>query len=1011
MFGTARHESMMQRLFLGRMFAGRFLPEGLRTETGGRIDRKADLRFNFDGDTLLACRGDTLASALLANGVHVVGRSMKYHRPRGILSAGAEEPNALVTLRRHDGRETPNLRATQVEVYEGLAATSQNRWPNLDMDLGALAGRASALMPPGFYYKTFMGPRGLGLWHRLFEPAIRRAAGLGRAPAAADPDRYARFYEHCDVLVVGAGPAGLAAALAAGEAGARVILCDEQAEPGGSLLAETRATIDGAPAQAWLADALGRLAALGVRVMARTTAFGMYPHNMVGLAERVTDHLAAPDPDLPRERLWQVRARHVVLAAGAIEQPLLFPDNDRPGVMLAEAGRTYLARYGVKVGDQVVVAAADDGPYRAAIELAEAGVTVKLVVDLRPRADGPWPQAARAAGIGVLEGATIGGTWTRRHRVVAAQVRRVDRRERWFDCDALLMGNGFVPSVHLFAQARGTLRHDAARGIFLPGEAPEALRAVGACNGAVGLDAALAEGAAAGHAAVRLPGEPRVPVVGGTLPVVSSRAIAMSPPKGKAFVDFQNDVLAGDIGLAVAEGMRSIEHVKRFTTAGLGTDQGKTGNMAAIDLAAAARGAAVPEVGTTTFRPPYTPVTFGTLAGPARGELFDPVRTTPLHPRAEALGAVFEDVGQWKRARSFPRSREDLHAATTREAATVRAAVGMFDASTLGKIEVVGPDAAAFLERIYVNGVAKLPVGRCRYGVMLTEAGFVMDDGIIARLAPGRYHLTTTTGGAARVLHHMEDYLQTEWPHLRVCLTSTTEQWAVIAVQGPRARGVLAPLAEADLSAMPHLSVIDTVIAGAPARLMRVSFTGEAGFEVNVPASQAAQVWDAILPRVQEVSGCVYGTEAMHVLRAEKGFIIVGQETDGTVTPGDLGLGWMIPRAKADFVGKRSLARADMLVPERRQLVGLLTENPATVLEEGAQVTADPRPPAGTRALGHVTSAYHSPALGRAIALALVEGGRARMGETLHVPMPGGPIAVQVAPPCFLDPEGARLHG
>jgi len=1010
MFGTTRQESMMQRLFLGRMFAGRFMPEGLRTETGGRIDRRADLRFSFDGDTLLACRGDTLASALLANGVHVVGRSMKYHRPRGILSAGAEEPNALVTVRRHDGRETPNLRATQVEIYEGLAATSQNRWPNLDMDLGALAGRAAALMPPGFYYKTFMGPRGLGLWHRLFEPAIRRAAGLGRAPAGPDPDRYARFHERCDVLVVGAGPAGLAAALAAGAAGARVILCDEQAEPGGSLLAETRATIDGAPAQEWLADALSRLAALGVRTMSRTTAFGVYPHNMVGLAERVTDHLAAPDPDLPRERLWQVRARHVVLAAGAIERPLLFPDNDRPGVMLADAGRTYLARYGVKVGDQVVVVAADDGPYRAAIALAEAGVTVKLVADMRPRADGPWPEAARAAGIGVLEGATIGGTWKRRHRIVAAKLRRTDGRERWFDCDALLMGNGFMPSLHLFAQARGMLRFDDARGIFLPGAAPEGLRPAGACNGTMGLEAALAEGAAAGHAAAGLAGEPRLPVVGVTLPHAPARPVAMAPPNGKAFVDFQNDVLAGDIGLAVAEGMRSIEHVKRFTTAGLGTDQGKTGNMAAIDLAAAAQGVAAPALGTTTFRPPYTPVTFGTLAGPARGDLFDPVRTTPLHARAEALGAVFEDVGQWKRARFFPRRGEDMHAAVAREAAAVRSAVGVFDASTLGKIEVVGPDAAAFLERIYINGVSKLPVGRCRYGVMLTEAGFVMDDGIIARLAPGHFHLTTTTGGAARVLHHMEDYLQTEWPHLRVWLTPTTEQWAVIAVQGPRAREVLAPLAEVDLGAMPHLSVQITRLAGVPARLMRVSFTGEAGFEVNIPARHAEAVWDAIHQRLATADGITYGTEPMHLLRAEKGHIIVGQETDGTVTPHDLGLGWMIPRGKGDFVGRRSLARPDLCAPTRRQLVGLLTDTPAAVPEEGAQITATPRPAPGTPALGHVTSAYRSPALGRAIALALLESGRGRVGERLFLPMPRGAVPVTVVPPCFLDPEGHRLH-
>ena len=995
----------MQRLLVGRMFQGRLLPESMRTEAGGLVERRTDIRFSFDGVDYLGCGGDTLASALLASGVHLVGRSFKYHRPRGIMASGVEEPNALVTVVRGEGRTTPNLRATQVELYEGLEAHSQNRWPSLETDFGALAGLASPLLSAGFYYKTFMGPRWLGLWHRVFEPLIRRGAGLGRAPAAADPDRYARYYEHCEVLVVGGGPAGIAAALAAGRAGHRVILCDEQAEPGGALLTEISALIDGIPARDWLARGLSELALMAnVRVMPRTTAFGCYPHNMVGLVERVTEHLAAPDPALPREILWRVRARRVVLAAGAIEQPLVFEGNDRPGVMLAGAGRDFLLRWGVKVGSRVVVATACDTAYRAAIDLAAAGVEVKVIVDLRPSAEGAWPDAARAAGIAVLVGGRVLGTHMRRKRIDSVLLGRGDdRRTRWFDCDALLMGNGWVPSVHLFAQSRGMLRWDAARGVFLPGDGVAGVICVGGCNGTSSLAEALAEGAAIGDA--------MAPVVAGEVVALATAPVIGAESGGMAFVDFQNDVLARDVQQAVGEGFRSIEHVKRYTTAGLGTDQGKTGNMNILALAAAALGEPIPRVGTTTFRQPYSPVTFGSLAGPARGDLFDPVRTTPMHGCAVAEGAVFEDVGAWKRAWYFPRSGEAMHDAVRREVATTRAAVGMFDASTLGKIEVVGPDAAVFLDRIYVNALAKLAPGRCRYAVMLSEAGFVMDDGVVARIAADRFHVTTTTGGAAQVLALMEDYRQTEWPELRVWLTSTTEHWAVIAVQGPRARDVLAPLTDSDISAggLPHMAIRAARVAGIAARVMRVSFTGELGFEVNVPARQGAALWEALRPRVADAGGTVYGTEAMHVMRAEKGFIIVGQETDGTVIPGDLGL--PEGRAKADFVGKRSLSRPDMVAADRRQLVGLFTQNPAVVLEEGAQITAQANAPAGTKALGHVTSGYASPALGRSIALALVAGGRARMGERLFVAMPGGSLVVTVTAPVFLDPEGRRLNG
>jgi len=994
-----------------------------RAAGGGRIDRARPLRFYFDGKRYEGFAGDTLASALIANGVHLIGRSYKYHRPRGILAAGAEEPNALVSVMRGQGRATPNLRATQVVLYDGLVATSQNRWPSLKLDVGEASDVLSPLFGAGFYYKTFVGPDLFGsnwAWKSVYEPAIRRAAGLGPAPSEPDPDVYAQYFEHCDVLIVGSGPAGLAAARAAGLSGASVILCDEQAELGGSLLAETRATVEGAPARDWLAGALAELAARpNVRLMPRTQAFGYYAQNFVALCESVTDAVASPQPDAPRERLWQVRAKEVVLCCGAIERPLVFPGNDRPGVMLADAGRVYLNRYGAKVGERVVVATAHDSAYAAALDLKDAGVEVALIADLRASAEGPLPIAARAAGLEIRTRASVAGT-RGRLRIQSAGI-ATGAGVHWVACDALLTSGGWTPSVHLHSQSRSSLEYDVPRMMFVPGNVVQRQRSAGACRGTFGLAEALREGETAGREAAR--------AAGFAAAEAKSLAVANAPEafggfvgeppnpsatKGKAFVDFQNDVCAEDIRLAVQEGMRSIEHVKRYTTTGMATDQGKTSNMNALAIAAAALGKPLSKVGLTTFRQPYTPVTFGAFAGASRGDLFDPIRRTPINDWARDNGAIFEDVGLWKRAWYFPLPGEDMHAATARECKATRESVGMFDASTLGKIEVVGPDAAAFLERLYTNPFAGLEVGRCRYGLMLNEQGFIMDDGVVARLAADRFHVTTTTGGAARVLHHMEDYLQTEFTDLKVWLTSTTEQYAVIAVQGPRARELVAPFVsriDVSPSAMPHMSVREGEVCGAPARLMRVSFTGELGFEINVPSDYGRFVWEALWAAGRALSCIAYGTEAMHVMRAEKGYIIVGQETDGTVTPADAGLEWAIGKAKRDFVGKRSLLRADLVAPNRKQLVGLLTDDPNVILEEGAQITEESAPQPGAHALGHVTSAYRSPALERSIALGLVENGRVRKGERLNVPMPGASVAVTVVEPIFFDKEGARLHG
>ncbi|MFT4116837.1 sarcosine oxidase subunit alpha [Bradyrhizobium sp.] len=991
-----------------------------RLSSGGHVDRSKPLRFSFDGKQYSGFAGDTLASALIANGIHLVGRSFKYHRPRGFLSAGSDEPNALVGVGDSEARYTPNLRATQVELYDGLVAESQNRWPSLSLDLGSLNNLFSRFITAGFYYKTFMWPA--GAWTALYEPIIRKAAGLGRAPKAADADRYTQVYRHCDVLIVGAGPAGLAAALAAGRSGASTIVCDEQDRMGGTLLSEREAIIDGLPAADWLARALKELSALpNVTLLSRTTAFGWYPHNFIGLCQRVTDHLGKVDARCPRERMWQVRAREVVLATGAIERPLVFPDNDRPGIMMAEAARIYLNRYGAIPGRKVAVFTACDSAYRAALELKAAGVDVAVIADLRPAAEGPWIERARAAGIDVRPSTAVTATHGRL-RISGVDLRdEISGAVESVSCDLLLMSGGFTPSVHLFSQSRGKLAYDETLQAYVPGTSVERERSVGACRGLFDLGASIADGFTGGLEAVKRAGrnpapEQKFPVFAQSLGqdgVIGLPGKA-GKPRGRAWVDFQNDVTVKDIELATREGFRSIEHVKRYTTTGMATDQGKTSNMNALGIVSQATGLPVSRVGLTTFRPPFTPVTFGAFAGQSKGDLFDPVRRTSIHDWAAENGAAFEDVSLWKRAHYFPRKGEDMHAAVRRECAAVRNSVGIFDATTLGKIEVVGKDAAEFMNRMYTNAWTKLEPGRLRYGVMLREDGFVMDDGVVGRMAQDRFHVTTTTGGAARVLALMEDYLQTEWSDLDVWLTSTTEQWAVIAVQGPNARKVLGPLVQGiDLAAeaMPHMSVREGQICGVPTRLFRVSFTGELGFEVNVPMGYGRAVWEAIHAAGQAYGITPYGTETMHVLRAEKGYIIVGQETDGTVTPDDVGLGWAVGKAKKDFVGKRSLARPAMTSDDRKQLVGLLTVDRKVVLEEGAQIVADPREPIPMTMIGHVTSSYWSMALDGSIALALVRGGRARIGTRLHVPMPGGAIEVEVVSPVFYDTEGKRLDG
>ncbi len=1005
------------------------MTQKFRLAEGGRINRDRPVRFRFDGITYHGYEGDTLASALLANGVRLVGRSFKYHRPRGILSAGAEEPNALVQLR-EGARTEPNMRAPQVALFDGLTAESQNRWPSLEFDVWSVNSLFSRFFPSGFYYKTFMWPASFWMTYEKF---IRNATGLGKGPVGKDPDRYEQRHQWCDVLVAGGGPAGLMAALAAGRAGARVILADEQSEMGGSLLSDT-SEIDGSQSADWVAGIMDELRSMeDVTILPRTTVSGYYDYNFLTLLERVTDHLGEdPDGKTPRQRFWQVRAKQVVLATGAIERPLSFLNNDRPGVMLAGAVRTYVNRYAALPGRKAVIFTNNDSAYDTALDLQRAGAAV-TVIDVRKAPRGARIDAARAAGIDIEDGRVItranGGK-----RVTGVIIRDLDESgksvtggSRSIGCDLVAMSGGWNPTVHLFSQSRGKLRFDELLAAFVPDKSFADERSAGACNGSMRLSDCLAEGLRAGLAAARDAGfnvrkAPTAPKadeaeVGATMPVWLVPSGKRLGRGGKHFVDFQNDVTAADLHLAHREGYVSVEHLKRYTTTGMGTDQGKTSNVNALAIMAELQGVSIPEAGTTTFRPPYTPTGFGAIAGRNVGAFMDPARLTAMHDWHVEHGAMFEDVGQWKRPWYYPRDGERMEDAVNREVLAARSAVTMLDASTLGKIDIQGPDAAEFLNRIYTNAWLKLPVGSCRYGIMLHEDGMVFDDGVTTRLAKNRFLMTTTTGGAANVLTWLEEWLQTEWPELQVYCTSVSEQWATVSVSGPYARHVVGSLTDYDKLGprdLPFMTMAEMKVAGIPARVYRISFTGELAFEVNVPRRYGLALWQAIWEAGRKYGITPYGTEAMHVLRAEKGFIIVGQETDGTVTPMDLGMDWIVAKKKGDFIGRRSFARADTARPDRKQLVGLFTEDdPHHVLVEGQQLVEEVKRAPPMKMVGHVTSAYFSPNLGRSIALAVVKSGRERMGETLYAPRLGGgrPVKVTVTDPVFFDKEGVRARG
>jgi heterotetrameric sarcosine oxidase alpha subunit len=982
---------------------------------GGLIDRSQPLRARFDGKEIHGFSGDTLASALLANGVRLVGRSFKYHRPRGILTAGPEEPNALVELRTGARRE-PNSRATTTELFDGLEAASQNRWPSLRFDLLSLNSLLAPFLPAGFYYKTFMWPA--AFWERVYEPLIRRAAGLGRAAGESDPDHYEQAFAFCDVLIIGSGPAGLAAAQTAARSGARVILCEQDFAFGGRLLADGR-EIGGVAGHLWAQNVIDELRGLpNVRFMSRTGVFGVYDGGTYGALERVGDHLPEPPPYQPRQRLWRIVAKRAVLAGGAIERPIVFAGNDRPGVMMASAVRGYVERFAVTPGRRVALFTNNDDGWRTASALAARGVELAAVIDTRTELPAHLPAACPTTRI--FTGGQV--TATNGARLLRGITVTTRDSSDTIAADTLAMSGGWNPDVSLTCHhgARPVWNEEIAA--FVPKNSPPELAVAGAANGAMLLRACLADGSEAGRAAAQDCG---FKIAASSPPPVDGETCAITPMwhvsgwhmnGGKAFVDFQNDVTAADIALAAREGFRSVEHLKRYTTLGMATDQGKMSNVNGLAIMAVLTGETIPSTGTTSYRPPHTPVAIGALAGHHRGSEFRPIRLTPSHRWAQEQNAVFVEAGPWLRAQYFPRPSEASWFETVRrEVQTVRSGIGFSDVSTLGKIDVHGPDAGIFLDRLYINTFANLPVGSARYGVMLREDGIVFDDGTTSRLADDRYFMTTTTANAGRVFQHMQFCHQVLWPELDVQFVSATDEWAQYSVAGPRSRETLQKLIDPPFSIanadFPYMGVAEcTVCGGTPARLYRLSFSGELAFEIGVPTRYGDSLARALMQAGEPFGITPYGTEALGVMRIEKGHV-AGNEIDGRTTADDLGLGRMMS-TKKDFIGKVMTGRPGLHDAERPKLVGLRTRNPAQQFYAGAHLLSMGAAYTAENDQGVITSVAFSPSLNHWVGLALLVRGPQRLGEPVMMVdfMRNAFTEVEVCPPVFVDPKGERLR-
>jgi sarcosine oxidase subunit alpha len=997
------------------------MSQNFRLDKTGYINRDKKISFKFNGKKYFGYEGDTLASALLANGIHLVGRSFKYHRPRGFIGAGVDEPNAHVQL--YSGAKTePNAIATTVELVEGLVATSQNCWPSVTFDFGAINNLFNKFFPAGFYYKTFMWPK--NFWYKVYEPIIRRAAGLGVAPLKPDPDRYEHKFEYCDVLVAGSGPSGLASALAAAKNGARVILAEDKPRFGGSLLTD-EVTIGNKKGKDWADETILQLKSMpNVIVKNRSQVFGYYDHNMMVMFERTRDHIENPTEFTPRQRLWYIRAKEVIVSTGSIERPLVFGNNDRPGIILASAAKEYMKVYGVLVGKKPIIFTNNDSAYDTAIEFKKNGVD-PLVVDVRANSKSSIVKEAKNLNINIKFSHGIANS-KGYLRVNSATIGKLNSNKSDYEslenvlCDCICVSGNWTPTVHLSSQSGNKLKFDEKINAFIPSESRQNETSIGSANGSFTLKQSLDEGFNKGY---ELSNKITKKNSKSTIPTSNEKNYGqhdkfwcMPLPKNKhykRFVDFQNDVAVSDIELAVREGFRSIEHVKRYTTLGMATDQGKTSNLNGLQLVSNIEEKIVPEVGHTTFRPPYTPVTIGAIVGREVGKYYRPTRKSPMHEWHEKNNAVFVDAGLWLRPRYYKQDNETLMEASKREAANVRNNVGICDVTSLGKIDIKGPDSAEFLNRVYTNAWMKLPVGKARYGVMLREDGIVFDDGTTTRISENHFHMTTTTAQAVNILAHLEYYLQVVWPELDVNVLSTTEQWAGAALAGPNSRNLLSKLfTDIDVSneAIPFMGYKEADLFGVPARIFRISFSGELAYEINVESGYGIFMWEKVMELGKEMNIEPYGTEALSTLRIEMGHV-AGSEIDGRVISSDLSLEGMLSKKK-DFIGKRSLNREAFLDPNREKIVGVVPLDKKSMIPEGSHLVSDSNASLPNPKLGHISASCWSVEYNNPFSLAILKDGKKRIGEKLFAlsPLKNKNIEVEIVSSHYVDSKGERVR-
>ena len=997
------------------------MSQPFRLNKEGLINRNKKISFTFNGKKLFGYEGDTIASALIANGIHLVGRSFKYHRPRGFFGAGVEEPNAKLQVE-FNGHSEPNVNATEMELVEGLSATSQNCWPSVNFDIGAINNFLKMFFPAGFYYKTFMWPK--SFWYKIYEPFIRKAAGLGVASIEKDKERYEHKFEYCDLLVTGSGPSGLASAYAAAKNGAKVILAEDKPRFGGTLLTDD-VSIDNLSGKDWAEKIISELKSMpNVTVKNRSQVFGYYDHNMLVMFERVSDHLEKKSKFTPRQRLWYIRAKETILSTGSIERPIVFGNNDTPGIFLSAAAKEYMKVYGVLVGKKPLIFTNNDSAYETALEFKKNNVE-PIILDTREEHSSELIDEAKSKGIDIRfsHGVIVANGYK---KVKSAKIGKLNKEKNSFekietiDCDCICVSGFWTPSVHLASQSGNKLKYEEKIDAFIPDKKKQHETSVGAANGSFTLEESLKNGFENGsNLSAKITDtktEIAIPNVNEKKYGAHDKFWCMPLPKNenpKRFVDFQNDVSVSDIEIALREGYRSIEHVKRYTTLGMATDQGRTSNLNGLQLVSNIENKIVPEVGHTTFRPPFTPITIGTIVGREVGMEYMPTRKTPMHEWHEKNNAVFVDAGAWKRPRYYKQGNETLFEASKREAKNVRENVGICDVTTLGKIDIKGPDAAEFLNRVYTNAWMKLPVGKARYGLMLREDGIVMDDGTTTRISENHYHMTTTTAQAANVLSHLEYYLQIVWPELNVNVVSTTEQWAGAAIAGPKSRDMLSKLyPDLDVSndALPFMGYKEAEFFGVPSRIFRISFSGELAYEINVKSDHGMFMWEKMMEVGKEFGNQPYGTEALSTLRIEMGHV-AGPELDGRTIPSDVSLNGLVSKKK-DFIGKNSLGREAFNVESRQKIVGLIPIDRKSSIPEGSHIVQDQNAKLPNPKLGHVSSSCWSVENNNPFSLAIMKDGKNMIGKKFFAvsPLKNKSIEVEVISSHYVDPEGKRVR-